>query len=128
MTIRSDNQDKWTQPDGRWLGQPAMKTNARHDGPALAGAENVVLPGADHSETAFSREAFVNAYRFITGHLPTRTDITPEKTVVLNGKGSGLVGVTPTNLPMRGATVEIFQVSAESCERLGAPVHSKVTG
>src|SRR5258706_7475265 len=128
MTIRSDNQDKWTQPTGRWLGQPALKTNVSHDSPALKGAENVVLPGADHSETAFSQEAFVNAYRFITGHVPTRTDVIPEKSVALTGKVNGLAGVTATNLPVRGATVAVFEGSPASVERLGAPVHSTVTG
>ena len=27
MTLRSDNYDKYAQPDGRWIGQPKMQTN-----------------------------------------------------------------------------------------------------
>ena len=128
MTIRSDNQDKFAQPDGRWLGQPTLKTNTSHDGPALKGAENVVLPGADHSETAFRRDAFAHAWRFITGRIPATTEIVPEKAVVLTGKVNGLAGTTATNLPVRGATVEVFEVSPATGERLGAAVHSRVTG
>jgi triacylglycerol lipase len=126
MTIRSDSQDKFTQPTGHWIGQPTLKTNVHHDSPALKGAENVVLPGADHLEAAFSHEAFANAFRFVTGRLP-HSDIVPEKTVRLGGKINGLAGITPTNLPVPGARVEIFEVSSATGERLGAPVHTSVT-
>lgn len=127
MTIRSDNQDKYTQPDGRWIGQPKMQTHASHEGPALKGAENVILPGADHHETSFGRDAFVHAYRFITGRVPAHVDIVPEPAIVLNGKVSGFLGATPTNLPVAGAVVEIFEVSPRTGDRLGAPAHSQVT-
>src|SRR5262249_1605183 len=40
LTIRSDTNDKYAQPDGRWIGQPKMRTNIGYDGPALKGAEN----------------------------------------------------------------------------------------
>ena len=126
MTIRSDNQDKYTQPDGRWIGQPKLQTNASHDGPALKGAENVVLPGADHLEISCGHEAFVHTYRFITGHLPARTDIVPEPTIVLDGKVNGFLGATPTNLAVPNAVVEIFEVSSRTGERLGGPAHAKV--
>jgi len=54
MTLRSDRNDKYAQPDGRWIGQPKMATNVAFDGPALKGAENVVLPGRDHREIALA--------------------------------------------------------------------------
>jgi triacylglycerol lipase len=127
MTIRSDNQDKFTQPDGRWIGQPKLQTNASHDGPALKGAENVVLPGADHHETSYGRDAFVHTYRFIMGRLPARVDIVSEPAIVLNGKVNGFLGITPTNLPVAGAVVEIFEVSSQTGERLGGPAHAQVT-
>jgi triacylglycerol lipase len=127
MTIRSDNQDKFTQPDGRWFGQPKLQTNASHDGPALKGAENVVLPGADHRETSYGRDAFVHMYRFITGRLPARAEIVPERAIVLNGKVNGSLGAIPTNLPVAGATVEIFEVAPPTGERRGGPAHAQVT-
>ena len=54
MTIRSDNNDKYAQPDGVWIGARGMPTHVTHEGPALKGAENVVLAGVDHRETSFS--------------------------------------------------------------------------
>ena len=126
MTIRSDNHDRFTQPDGRWIGQPKLQTNASHDGPALEGAENIVLPGADHRETAFGRDAFIHTYRFITGRLPERAEIVSEPAIVLNGKVSGSLGSTPTNLPVAGAAVEIFEVSSQTGERLWGPAHAKL--
>ena len=37
LTIRSDNNDKYAQPDGVWLGQRGTPTNVGFDGPALQG-------------------------------------------------------------------------------------------
>jgi triacylglycerol lipase len=54
MTIRSDHEDKYAQPDGAAFGAPGMATHVGYDGPALAGAENIVIAGLDHRETAFS--------------------------------------------------------------------------
>ena len=128
MTIRSDSNDKYAQPDGRFLGQPGRPTHVGYDGPELNGAENVVIPRIDHRETAFSALAFAEMYRFITGKRPARTDIAPESVAVLNGKVNGMAGSVPTNLPVAGARVEIYQVSATSGARTGAAVHAKTTG
>ncbi len=54
MTIRSDRNDKYAQPDGAFIGMPGVPTHVSYDGPALRGADNVVLPGVDHRETSFS--------------------------------------------------------------------------
>ncbi|MGZ3429861.1 MAG: esterase/lipase family protein, partial [Polyangia bacterium] len=51
LTIRSDNNDKYAQPDGVWIGQRGTPTNVTFEGPALKGAENVVIAGIDHRET-----------------------------------------------------------------------------
>ena len=58
LTLRSDSNDKYAQPDGRWIGEPGTPTHVGYDGPALKGATNVVLPGVDHRETSFSPAAF----------------------------------------------------------------------
>jgi pimeloyl-ACP methyl ester carboxylesterase len=128
MTIRSDNNDKYAQPDGMFLGKPGRPTHVGYDGPELKGAENVVIPKIDHRETAFGPLAFAEMYRFITGRVPARVDIAPESEVVLNGKVNGMPGGVPTNLPVAGATVEIYQVSATTGARAGAAAHAKVTG
>ena len=79
MTIRSDNNDKFAQPDGVWIGRRGTPTNVTAEGPALKGAENVVIAGIDHRETAFSPKAFEQAYRFITGRPPATLAIVPEE-------------------------------------------------
>ena len=127
MTIRSDNNDKYAQPDGRFLGKPGRATGVSYDGPALKGAENVVIAKIDHRETAFSPQAFAQMYRFITGDAPVRTDIVPEAAVVLNGKVNDMRGGVPTNLPLAGANVEIYEVSAATGARAGGPVHAQTT-
>jgi len=128
MTLRSDSNDKFTQPDGRWIGQPKMATNTLYDAPALKGAENVVLPGLDHREVAYHRLAFVHAWRFLTGEFPSRSDIVPESDIVLDGRITGFLGNVPTNLPLAGASIEIYETSAQTGERLGAAVHMKTVG
>jgi pimeloyl-ACP methyl ester carboxylesterase len=127
MTIRSDSNDKYAQPDGMFLGKPGRPTGVGYDAPALKGAENVVIPKIDHRETAFGPLAFGEMYRFITGRSPARTDIAPEATPVLNGKVNDLPGGVPTNLPVAGAVVEIYEVSATTGARAGAAVHTKTT-
>ncbi|MGE5639921.1 MAG: alpha/beta fold hydrolase [Clostridia bacterium] len=125
LTARSDGNDKYAQPDGRWIGQPQLRTNIDAQGPALKGAENVVLPGVDHRETSFSPQAFAQAYRFITGAAPAQARIVPESSISLDGRITGFAGNDPTNLPLAGATLEVYETSAETGERLGAAVHTK---
>lgn len=127
LTLRSDNNDKYAQPDGAFVGKAGRPTGVGFDGPELKGAENVVIPKIDHRETAFGALAFAQMYRFITGHPPARVDIAPEVEVVLNGKVNGMQGGVPTNLPVAGARVEIFHVSATTGARVGAAVHAKTT-
>jgi hypothetical protein len=130
MTIRSDRNDKFAQPDGLWIGQPGKPTNVGTDGPALKGAENVVIPGIDHRETAFGPQAFDAAYRFVTGKAPAAPAIAPDARVVLDGKVSGYGvdnerGSAPSNLPLVGATVEVYATQADTGERLGPARHRK---
>ena len=54
LTIRSDNNDKFAQPDGLWIGQKGTATNVTAAGPELKGATNVVIPRIDHRETSYS--------------------------------------------------------------------------
>jgi hypothetical protein len=133
FTLRSDRNDKYAQPDGAWLGMPGVPTLVGFDGPALRGAENVVLPGADHRETSFSPQAFEQAYRFITGQAPATLGVTPEARVVLDGKVSGYGienqrGNAPSNLPLAGATVEVFATDPATGRRRGTALLSKTLG
>jgi pimeloyl-ACP methyl ester carboxylesterase len=131
LTIRSDNNDKFAQPDGVWIGAKGTPTNVGFDGPALKGAENVVITGIDHRETAFSAKAFDAMLRFITGKAPAAATVAREARVVLDGKVSGygvgnLTGTAPSNLPLAGATVEVYATNPATGERLGAAAHRRV--
>ncbi|KRD48260.1 twin-arginine translocation pathway signal [Acidovorax sp. Root275] len=136
MTIRSDNNDKFAQPDGLWIGQKGTPTNVTAAGPELKGAVNVVIPRIDHRETSYSAAAFEATYRFITGKAPQATTIAAEEQVVLNGKVTGL-GVDPTdaktgnfsnNLPLAGAQLEVYATDPTTGARTGNALLRKTVG
>ena len=139
LTVRSDYNDKFAQPDGLWIGSKGTPTNVSFDGPALKGATNVVLDFVDHRETSFSPAAFAAAHAFITGNSSTVAQvlpIAPASSVVLNGKIVGL-GLNPlnaasgnyvNNLPLAGAQLSVFETDTASGLRIGAAVHTKQVG
>lgn len=136
LTVRSDQNDKYAQPDGIWIGARGTPTQVNFDGPALKGATNVVLPRVDHRETSFSPAAFAAAWRFLTGQAPRTLQPVAEPTVALSGKvfGLGLDPHQPTgglfanNQPLAGARLVIFAVDAQTGERRGAPVLDQTLG
>jgi pimeloyl-ACP methyl ester carboxylesterase len=118
MTIRSDDNDKYAQPDSAWPKGGGKPTGVTLAGPALQGADNVVIPGIDHRETSYSEPAFEATWRFLTGKPPARRDIVSEESVRLSGMVTGL-GADPLdaasgnyadNLPLRGAVLEVYPV------------------
>ena len=132
LTIRSDVNDKFAQPDGVWIGSKGTPTHVTFAGPELKGATNIVIPAIDHRETAYSPQAFEAAYRFITGRAPATTAIVPQERIVLDGNVSGLGlnnqaggGNFANNLALAGATVEVYATDPASGERRGAAVHRK---
>jgi triacylglycerol lipase len=135
MTIRSDNNDKFAQPDGLWIGMKGTATFVTFAGPELKGATNVVIPRIDHRETSYSPAAFDAAYRFITGQAPQTTGFAAEPAIVLNGKVTGLgldsnnpaSGGFVNNLPVSAATVEIYETNTATGERIGSAAHRKTT-
>lgn len=128
LTIRSDNNDKFAQPDGVWIGAKGKPTNVSYEGPALKGAKNVVLPQRDHREVSFHPEAFAQTYQFITGRAPATLTIATESRPVLDGKLSGIGPGGPSNLPLVGATLEVFAVDAATGARQGDARHRKQIG
>jgi len=130
MTLRSDANDKYAQPDGLWIGAPGTPTGVGTDSPALRGALNTVLAGADHRETSFSAAAFDATWRFLTGTAPATLAIAEEASVVLDGRVSGLhpQAAVHDNLPLAGAAVSVWAVDARTGARLGAPRHRTVVG
>ena len=87
-----------------------------------------MLGTVDHRETAFSPRAFREIYKFIAGREPERIAITPEAEVKLSGLVTGTPGGVQTNRPVAGASVEIYRVSPDTGERIGAAIHSSQTG
>ena len=128
MTVRSDNNDKFAQPDGVWIGAKGMATQVGFDGPALKGADNVVLPGRDHREVSYHPEAFAAAHRFITGQAPETTAVTPEARVVLDGQVTGFTPGGSSNLPLPGARVAVYAVDPATGARRGAALVDKTVG
>ena len=136
LTVRSDNNDKFAQPDGLWIGMKGSPTFVTSAGPELKGAANVAIPRIDHRETSFSPAAFEASYRFITGKAPRTTAVEPEATAQIGGKvtGSGLNPTDPAsgsftnNLPLAGARVEVYAVNATSGAREGSAVHAQTVG
>jgi pimeloyl-ACP methyl ester carboxylesterase len=130
LTLRSDKLDKFAQPEGQFIGMPGKPTGISYDAPELKGATNLVLPGLDHREVAFDKLAFQKTYEFIVGRPPATLFIASEREPVLNGRVTGVAeGGIYTNLPVAGATVEIWEVDGRSGERksLGS-AHRRVTG
>jgi triacylglycerol lipase len=128
MAIRSDTNDKYSQPDGRFVGAPGKPTGVGYDSSGLRGARNVILDGLDHREVAFHKLAFAAMHEFITGRPPGTMFIAQEPLPVLNGKVTGVADEVYTNLAVAGAEVEIYEVDPRSGERKGAlPLHRKTT-
>jgi hypothetical protein len=132
MTIRSDNNDKFAQPDGLWLGMKGRPTQVGFEGPELKGASNVVIPKIDHRETSFSPAAFVASYQFITGQAPAH-NIVPQANIELNGKVFGL-GLDPVqansgnfvnNLALTGAQLSVYAIDQQTGQRQGPAVHTR---
>ena len=138
LTIRSDTNDKFSQPDAEWIGAKGKLTHVDYDSPALKGAQNIVIPRLDSRETSFSPAAFEATYRFITGTSPSSLKIWPEIDIVLNGMVTGM-GVNSgdrasasndfsNNLPVPKARVEVYAVHYQTGLRTGGPVHSQDVG
>ncbi len=129
LTLRSDGNDKFARPTGEWIGNPQLNTNINARSPELKGAQNVVLPKADHRETAYSPAAFEAMYRFITNEAPKTTEIQPEKVAELSGVISGVEGQNggfPSNLPIKDARIDIYPVNPATGIRVGEAVHAQI--
>jgi triacylglycerol lipase len=124
VTTRSDTNDKYAQPTGEFIGQPGKPTGVDYKSPELRGALNLVLPGLDHREVAFHKNAFQEIYRVVTGRAPTTLDIVPEDKAVLNGMICGSANGWYTNLPLAGAKVELYAVDLNTGSHQGDAVHS----
>ena len=123
LTIRSDKLDKYAQPELA----PGRPSGIGYEGPALQGATNVVVDGADHRETAFGPRAFGEMYRFLTGKAGT-TDIAPESNPRLTGFVGGYENQAATNKGVAGVKVTIYEVDGSTGSRRGTAALTHTTG
>jgi pimeloyl-ACP methyl ester carboxylesterase len=128
LTLRSDGNDKFAQPDGALIGRPGVPTGITAEGPSLRGATNIALGQLDHREVAFHPRAFREIHRFIAGAEPATLAVTPEPQVRLSGLVTGNAGGVPTNRPVAGATLEVHRVDAATGERRGEALLKSTTG
>lgn len=136
LTLRSDTNDKYAQPDGLWIGAKGTPTHIGFDGPALKGATNVALPSVDHRETSFSPAAFETSWRFLTGEPPRTLQPEAESPIALSGRITGLgvdpldaaSGPSPNNLPLAGARLAVFAVDVGTGTRRGAAAWEQTIG
>ncbi len=126
--IRSDKFDLYSQPDARFIGNPGQPTGATYASPELDGADNRVLEGVDHRETAFSPQAFAIMYKAVTGNDPKTLDVVKEADVTLTGQITGFDNGAPTNIPLAGATLTVYATDAATGARLAGPVYEKTVG
>jgi triacylglycerol lipase len=130
VTIRSLDNDKFAQPDGRFLGMPGVATGVGFDGPELKGAENIIIPKIDHRETGYGPEAFLAMWKVITGgdaagggRIAGSSDPT-----LLSGMISSFEAGAPTNMGLAGARVTVYRASDKTGERRGEAIYSVTTG
>ncbi len=124
LTLRSDTLDKYAQPSGIAFGHPEQMSGGSFESPALKGAENLVLPGLDHRELAFSDTAFAAMYRFLFGRDPRTRVITATNAPRISGLITGFAGQAPTNDGLGGVHL---RVSASDAAAGSAPAYETTT-
>jgi pimeloyl-ACP methyl ester carboxylesterase len=74
-----------------------------------------LIPGQAHVEVATSKESFAMQYKFLVGEDPAVVDIVrQDKPVVISGRAVNF----PANTGRAGASLEIFEINAETGARL----------
>ncbi|MBK8409246.1 MAG: alpha/beta fold hydrolase [Sandaracinaceae bacterium] len=81
----------------------------------IDGAENVDLVDDDHYEVATSADSFTAIWEFLTDSAPTTTDITPQTEPIVIAGRAGALG---ENVPVAGATINIYEVDTDTGRRL----------
>ncbi|MDB5413227.1 MAG: hydrolase [Rubritepida sp.] len=127
LTIRSDN-DLYAQADGRYASRPGVPTGITQDGPSLRGANNILLTGLDHRETAYHWRSFREQFKHVAGREPHTLTVQPEERPALGGLVTGLANGAATNRPVAGATVELFLIDWHGQRESEEPLYRTTTG
>jgi Lipase C-terminal domain/Alpha/beta hydrolase family len=83
-------------------------------GREIGGAENVSFPNQTHTQVVTSPQTFEEIYRFFNDEAPETTRITPQRRVELSGRAV----LFPQNAGVDGGELEIYEVDADSGERV----------
>jgi pimeloyl-ACP methyl ester carboxylesterase len=78
-------------------------------------------PGQAHVEVATSKETFATMYEFLVGEAPEVVDIVPQRQPVeLSGRAVNF----PANTGREGATLNVWEIDAETGARVGDEPHA----
>ncbi|HEY3139932.1 MAG TPA: hypothetical protein VGJ86_02320 [Acidimicrobiales bacterium] len=83
----------------------------------IVGATNFYSPNQSHVQVATAAETFAQFYEFFTGQAPRTTGIARDRDGRVNL--SGEANQFPSNVGAEGTTLEIWEVSRQTGERLG---------
>jgi hypothetical protein len=81
----------------------------------IVGAENHILPKQSHNEAATSPQSFAYMYKFFTGKDPISTSVLPDRDGRIDLAGRAVY--FPQNVGVVGATVEVYEVNADTGAR-----------
>ncbi len=119
LTLRSDGNDKFAQPDGRFVAVRALRPASMRRPDPARGDQHRPRPARPSREVAFHPRAFREIHRFIAGTEPSTLAVPAEAQVRLSGLVTGNPGGVPTNRPVEGAKVTVFRVDPATAERRG---------
>src|SRR5436190_7031624 len=113
INVDGQNQNPGVPTLAVWAGRGTPGRN-------MDGAQNVTIPDQTHVQTCTSAEAFMQYYKFLTGHKPAH-DIVPQSgSIEIAGKALNF----PENSGLSGATVQIWQVNDSGQRTSAVPVAS----
>jgi pimeloyl-ACP methyl ester carboxylesterase len=85
-----------------------------NDDEEVGGAENVHFPNQTHTQVVTSPQTFRELYRFFNDEAPETTKLEREREVELSGRAV----IFPENSGVDGGELEIYEVDADTGERL----------
>jgi hypothetical protein len=86
-------------------------------GCSITGATNITIPNHTHVQLATSPESFVEMYKFLTGKKPFTKYILPQLFGQIEIAGRAVL--FPQNIGVKGAALELWQISSATGKRIG---------
>jgi pimeloyl-ACP methyl ester carboxylesterase len=84
-------------------------------GSAKEGAKHIVLEKPDHVGAATCTETFQHVFSFFNdGKLPQTLDVRSQEPIAV----AGFAKIFPANTPLAGATLEVYEIAADTGRRL----------